>query len=765
EGSFEGIPTCVPESPLNFGVIHVGDNEEFCGVGQQHSYIIHLLGVKENPPYSIKVTMDEAAYESESEYEQIVEYIGPNTFQIDGIPAGTIRFEVITKCSNNPIFVERHTNCCPELSCDIIREHPIQVGDDPDYVYTFQYFTLWANELCYDGTCGGVFDDPCSTISIKPYGLSYFCWDGLITITYPDNSTVVLEVTDNGDYSTSHIVSGEDNWKPNGPGIYPVGINYEGTGSSQGQDCETEVDVNFYGTANYGEAIVFRDDYWFPNDWYPQGSMDAYYGASTCQICGTGGEYLFDRNDCSEEFNYSFTYFNFQPINPDPELACNSGGVLTIMEFDDNGVATIQDVVLVPPYTAIESFPGLQAFNAPEGEWCLNSGWCHFDGDAIYGFNKFNGRPILATWYDPVSCVDDDDPVIPPCNDLTNPCLFGECVDGNCEVQEDDCFPLCPDGYDCVGNECVLQDGELTCVDACDCPIGQTCNGSGNCVALPFGQECSIVDGGGDCQCPENYICDNGQCEFNVACNECDPGIEYCKNNQCTPCPDLSVSFCYKDSNCGITTDCILEIELVSSIGMNVANIEVFRNGVSMGVQNLSINHIRKLYPVVPCGGQGYFYQVVVSFNDCTYETFDAPFQAICGDACFDEGSGSNNFSNNTTIIIDDGHELKTDEELNASYPTIIKAENISASKCIVYPNPFGDIINVEYLAEESAFIDIVISDIYGRQIQKESVEVFSGKNETQVKLKTNIPTGVYFILITNEKGEREIFRLLHTDL
>src|SRR5690606_16034075 len=184
-------------------------------------------------------------------------------------------------------------------------------------------------------------------------------------------------------------------------------------------------------------------------------------------------------------------------------------------------------------------------------QWCSNSGWCHFSGLTVYGFPL--PKPILATWYEPETCDDIDDPGIPPCNDITNPCIFGQCINGDCIVFGDDCFPSCPPGYFCVEGECVIQDGGLPCLGNCNCPEGQFCL-NGYCVPLPGGLECA-----GDCQCPENYSCLNGYCSL-VGCTPSCPPNQYCKNNSCIECPTVTIDYCYGDGGCGDATDCILVI-------------------------------------------------------------------------------------------------------------------------------------------------------------------------------------------------------------
>ncbi len=84
--------------------------------------------------------------------------------------------------------------------------------------------------------------------------------------------------------------------------------------------------------------------------------------------------------------------------------------------------------------------------------------------------------------------------------------------------------------------------------------------------------------------------------------------------------------------------------------------------------------------------------------------------------------------------------------------------------KTRIYPNPFKDLFYLEYNIVDSEELDILLTDIYGRILQKESRRVRAGDNTLEVKLDSKIPSGVYYISITNEKGESETFKMIHID-
>jgi len=484
EGTFDMIPSCTfPDSGFSFDVEHQGNGQGSCGVGQSHTYLINVFGTGNNVPYYIDVTMSEASHPSEADYFQRVEYTGQNPFYIYGVPAGTVRFDGKNHCEYGSVGGDSHTNCCFDISCDILWDTPSDV-DDGSHVYDYPYFRLWVKELCYDEHCGGIGHDPsCSKIEINlgTAAPTFNCWTGTVTIEYPDGSTGVFEVIANSPGNDQiEWVSGSDDWKPGGPGTYFVNISYVGNGASTGQDCQTEHEVNWYGPTNYNDAVGLNDNFWFDVEALgaPSYFENSYFGSWRCKSCTEDPVYIYnnDQGDCASFDNWDFTFFSYEPnsySNP-----CNSGGTLTIMDFDANGVATIQ-TVQVDPNSSLGQVNGMQPFGIDVNTWCGNSGWCLFDAMDVYGFSM--DKPLLATWADPQSCdevvwTDPSEPNPDPClsNDDCPPgfvcqngdcfqecpegeCLYGNCVNGIC-VEDEVCNPSCAPGYECIDGDCYLDE-------------------------------------------------------------------------------------------------------------------------------------------------------------------------------------------------------------------------------------------------------------------------------------------------------------------
>ena len=642
EGTFDMIPTCTyPDNGFTFTVDHIGDNTASCGVGQSHTYLVNIFSVGNNAPYFIEVTMDEASHPSEEGYVQLVEYTGQNPFYIYDVPAGSVRFRSINNCENGSFNTRLHTNCCFDLSCDIIWDSPSDAHDG-SHVYDYPYFRLWVNNLCYDGDCG-LFDDYCSEIDINlnTVAPTFNCWTGTVTIEYPDGSTGVFEVIPNSPGNDEiEWVSGDSDWRPGGPGTYFVNISYVGNGTSTGQDCQTEQEVNFYGDTNYNDAVGLNDDFWFDVEALgaPSYFENSYFGAWRCEVCSEESVYIYenDQGECSDFTNWDFTFFSFVPN--DYSNPCNSGGELTIMDFDGNNIAVIQ-TVQVAANQSLGQVTGMQPFGIDVSTWCGNSGWCLFDALDVYGFSM--DKPLLATWADPQSCEEViwDDPTQPnpdPCtgNEDCPPgfvcqdgdcyqlcpegeCLYGNCVEGIC-VEDEECDPDCPDGYTCIGGDCYLDE------DICDFYV-EVNGGSGvrtyefyhnlapgtqivfeyNTLTREDAIQVSGSGINGNISCvgtggwaTEIYTITGGNA-ITVTVNPCETGSRYhlritCQNGFNDPVPSVRKTDPAGTENTGTEGIVVHPNPFVSDIDITATNVETPFNGQVLLLDNLGRELINK---------------------------------------------------------------------------------------------------------------------------------------------------------------------------
>lgn len=491
-GSFPGIPTCDndPVDHFNFQVNHVGSNQGDCGPNQAHTYTLSNVNMGQNFPYFLEVTMVDAYSPNEASYGQIIEFNSTvNSITVNGVPAGTVQFKTYNKC-DNVIFLRTHVNCCGTLSCDAM---PINQGTGSQFggyqYWDFPYFRLQAEKSlgCFDKCGDDWFEEDCSRVTLlfdEGDAPEFNCWTGTVTITYPDGPNGVFEVLEDNPRDKKEWISGPKGWSPDEPGTYEISISYVGSGANSGENCIKEILINYFGNGNYNEALVFLDDHWYIDGLnIPQIFKDAYFAVQTCQDCKAGENYYFNINNCESSGNYQIQYFEFVPTYYGGADPCQSGGTLTFLDFDANGIPTVQTAT-IPPNSAVASLPDqYPLFNVPEGYGCKDYGWCLFDAnlglDPIYDVPV--DQPLLASYG---FCAQTS---YPDPDDNPNPCQT-----------DSDCWA----GFDCdptTGN-CYLP-----CTDYTDCPPGQDCNEAGQCVP------------NGDCitECPSGFHCEEGECYLN----------------------------------------------------------------------------------------------------------------------------------------------------------------------------------------------------------------------------------------------------------
>ncbi len=774
EGHFETVPTCDnTNDAFSFNVEHIGDVEEGCELGQFHSYNINVFHVGDNPPYFVEAKMINAFDTAFSDYLEVFTYNGPTNFSppqgpevftVSGIPSGEVYFRSYNKCNNGDFVGARDINCCSDITCEILSESYDPEGEGTSS-YRLNFFELNAIDLCFDDQCGGLFQDSdCSEVipELLTFPPVNNCWFGTVTIDYPGGPDAVFTVSPDVDtdgidvYDELEWISNVS-WEPPGSGTYTITVTYEGDPEiGSGVNCEQELEITFYGASNYEEVIGFNDNFWFSSTTIPEHFFNSYHGAWKCQKCGPG-DYIFnnDQDQCTEFFNWEFTHFNFEPL--DYSNPCNSGGLLTLMSYNENEEPLIQTIDIAPDQ-AIDQYLGARAFESPNDNWC-NSGWCLFDGNEIYGINSFD-KPILATWFDPQSCIPLETIEI-NCNE-DYPCFVGECDNGIC-VESDDCFPECPEDYICEEGFCIL-DEPYPCETTCDCPEGQTCE-DGECVDLPAGMDCTASLG--DCQCPENYTCEKGQCVFDAEYPNCDedhpcPPGEYCKRNECIDCPVFTVNHCYGQSDCPSDTDCILDL-YISSDHSVLTTINIIRDGTNVGNYNYSIWNTPRHIPVpVPPSCDSCVYSVILEFDSCPTTTIVIPNYLNCGPGIT---------SNHSKSFFKDNHSGSNEiageiaSESSSFLINGVNSKSIPSDRFLLYPNPFDEVINVEYTSEIAGSIDLLLTDIYGRQLQSEAFPVSPGLNKKQIQLNQELAPGVYYVQVADQQGAVKSFKLIHYKL
>jgi hypothetical protein len=85
--------------------------------------------------------------------------------------------------------------------------------------------------------------------------------------------------------------------------------------------------------------------------------------------------------------------------------------------------------------------------------------------------------------------------------------------------------------------------------------------------------------------------------------------------------------------------------------------------------------------------------------------------------------------------------------------------ENITQVK--LYPNPFNNLINIEYELLQSSEVTLQVYDITGKEIQRENLG-FQTKGAYQRQLKFSLPKGIYFVKVQTDYGFKTLKVIKH---
>lgn len=520
-GTFEMIPTC--ESPyglFSFELDHIGDINEICTSGLNHDYQISMNAVGSNDPYFIRVIMVDATDPTQNDYEQIIEYPGFSPFMINDIPSGTVRFEAYSLCSDGIIMSREHNNCCIPFPCGLVDEGETN-HHGASYKYRFRYLNIHTigSRECHDSDDSNVVITGPGDFNSKyyPYTVSDVCWTGTISVTVINEAGEaftfsVLEVTSLNDfYNQVDIIEGDNNWKPSEAGIYTLSIIYIGSGASEGIDCEDHVNFTYYGANHYATLLQVHDVTGFNGNSAGAYGINAYSQTMPCQTCEWSDEaieiapdgymqYALGAVPCNGPIDGmgDSDYFIFRP-NTIGEGACESGGQVLFQGLDENGLPTPKSItvgagVSISDDDYLGQTPLWLVSTPEEVIFCEQSGWCMFNAEDLLGYPSPDGLPILASWAVEETCEGFE---TNPGDDSGVP---GSGVD--CDGENP-----CMEGYECIGGECLLVEGEGGCDDDNDCEEGYECDGEGNCIPVEIEQGCY------------GFITSYLQCDYNNPCS------------------------------------------------------------------------------------------------------------------------------------------------------------------------------------------------------------------------------------------------------
>ena len=88
----------------------------------------------------------------------------------------------------------------------------------------------------------------------------------------------------------------------------------------------------------------------------------------------------------------------------------------------------------------------------------------------------------------------------------------------------------------------------------------------------------------------------------------------------------------------------------------------------------------------------------------------------------------------------------------------ILKPGNLQRSHVKVLPNPFKDVITINYPSNSQEIIKILLTDVYGHVIRTVQREISAGENSIAIGNLGHLPAGMYFLSIHDKVNKEAVF-------
>ena len=90
------------------------------------------------------------------------------------------------------------------------------------------------------------------------------------------------------------------------------------------------------------------------------------------------------------------------------------------------------------------------------------------------------------------------------------------------------------------------------------------------------------------------------------------------------------------------------------------------------------------------------------------------------------------------------------------TYSNVISVQTIDKENVVVYPNPFDGEVNITYNTDEKGYIDVLLTDITGKTLQKRSFDLEDGTNRFKFDNMENLASGNYFLKFINQDSKEQ---------
>ena len=88
----------------------------------------------------------------------------------------------------------------------------------------------------------------------------------------------------------------------------------------------------------------------------------------------------------------------------------------------------------------------------------------------------------------------------------------------------------------------------------------------------------------------------------------------------------------------------------------------------------------------------------------------------------------------------------------------ILEPGNLQRSHVKVLPNPFKDVITINYPSNSQEVIKILLADVYGHVIRTVQREISTGENSIAIGNLGHLPSGMYFLSIHDKVNKGAVF-------
>ncbi|MEJ7767405.1 MAG: T9SS type A sorting domain-containing protein [Chitinophagaceae bacterium] len=105
---------------------------------------------------------------------------------------------------------------------------------------------------------------------------------------------------------------------------------------------------------------------------------------------------------------------------------------------------------------------------------------------------------------------------------------------------------------------------------------------------------------------------------------------------------------------------------------------------------------------------------------------------------------------------------VDNDGKIQYSKIIILKPLHAQNAALRVSPSPFRDVIIIKYHSETTGKLTIILTDVYGREVQKKQYLMIAGLNSIKMDNLSHLDAGTYFFTIVNANNTgRKTIKLL----